>query len=140
MARSNYPKWPQFPADGGLLPAIAQDEETGRVLMLAWMNEESLRETIETGRAVYFSRSRGRRWLKGETSGHFQELRSIHWDCDGDAILLKVKQIGAACHFGFESCFFTTWTDDGAQVEEEPCFEITSQRRESDDDESTGKL
>lgn len=126
MAQSEYPSWPRFPSDGGLLPAIAQDHETGRVLMLAWMNEASLRETIKSGRAVYFSRSRGQRWMKGETSGHFQELKSVHWDCDGDAILLRVEQKGVACHLGFESCFFTTWTDDGARVEPLPDAESRS--------------
>jgi phosphoribosyl-AMP cyclohydrolase len=91
---------------GGLLPAIAQDARTGRVLMLAWMNESALRETLETGQAVYFSRSRGKLWRKGETSGHRQRVREVRVDCDRDTLLLQVEQVGAACHEGYESCFF----------------------------------
>ena len=90
----------------GLIPAIAQDEKTGEVLMMAWMNEESLRLTIESGYATYFSRSRNSLWKKGETSGHLQEVVSIVADCDFDCVLLKVKQVGAACHTGKRSCFF----------------------------------
>jgi phosphoribosyl-AMP cyclohydrolase len=97
----------------GLLPAIAQDESTGKVLMLAWMNEEAWRETLATGRAVYFSRSRNRLWRKGEQSGHVQEVKDIRVDCDADTILLKVKQSGAACHEGYASCFFRTVHSDG---------------------------
>jgi len=91
----------------GLVPAIAQDLRTDEVLMLAYMNEESLKKTVETGFAHYYSRSRQKLWLKGETSGHFQKVRSISFDCDFDAILLKVEQTGAACHTGHRSCFFT---------------------------------
>ena len=90
----------------GLIPAIAQDEKTGEVLMMAWMNEESLQLTLASGFATYFSRSRNSIWKKGETSGHFQEVISISADCDFDCILLKVKQVGAACHTGAKSCFF----------------------------------
>lgn len=90
----------------GLVPAIAQEATTGEVLMMAWMNAESLRLTIETKRATYFSRSRGELWVKGETSGHAQEVLSVHADCDGDTILLKVNQTGAACHTGNRTCFF----------------------------------
>lgn len=90
----------------GLLPAIAQDAENDRVLMMAWMNEDALRETLATGRAVYFSRSRGKLWRKGETSGHQQLVREVRVDCDRDTILLRVTQTGAACHEGYESCFF----------------------------------
>lgn len=96
----------KFNADG-LIPAVAQDIRTDEVLMLAWMNEESLRKTIETGQVHYFSRSRQKLWLKGETSGHFQTVRSISVDCDGDTLLIKVDQTGAACHTGHHSCFFT---------------------------------
>ncbi|MDR1936203.1 MAG: phosphoribosyl-AMP cyclohydrolase [Candidatus Accumulibacter sp.] len=93
--------------ENGLIPAIAQDAATGRVLTLAWMNRESLRETLTRGRAVYWSRSRRRLWLKGEESGHFQEMRSVRTDCDGDVLLLSVEQLGGmACHTGRESCFF----------------------------------
>lgn len=96
-----------FEKSGGLVPAIAQDAATGQVLMLAWMNRESFDETVRTGRAVYWSRSRGKLWRKGEESGHVQEVREILIDCDADTILLKVNQIGgAACHEGYASCFF----------------------------------
>ena len=90
----------------GLVPAIAQDAATGEVLMLAWMNSESLRLTLETGYATYFSRSRQQLWKKGETSGHTQKVLSLHYDCDGDAILMQVEQTGPACHTGHHSCFF----------------------------------
>ena len=102
---------PQIPAQikealsKGLIAAIAQDAQSGEVLMLAWMNEEALTKTIETKRATYFSRSRNSLWIKGETSGHFQEVASIDFDCDGDAVLMKVNQFGAACHTGQKSCF-----------------------------------
>lgn len=89
----------------GLISAIAQDVKSNEVLMLAWMNEEALLKTIETKRATYFSRSRNSLWIKGETSGHFQEVVDISFDCDGDAVLLKVNQIGSACHTGQRSCF-----------------------------------
>jgi len=96
-----------FTKSGGLVPAIAQDADTGEVLMLAWMNQEAFEETVRTHRAVYFSRSRNRLWRKGEESGHVQEVKSIAIDCDADTVLLKVKQIGgAACHEGYKSCFF----------------------------------
>ncbi len=96
-----------FDKAGGLIPAIAQDADSGAVLMLAWMNREAYEETQRTRRAVYFSRSRNRLWRKGEESGHYQEVRDILIDCDADTILLKVRQIGgAACHEGYQSCFF----------------------------------
>ncbi len=97
---------PNFQLGSGLLPAIAQDATTGQVLMLAWMNEEAWNETLKTQRAVYFSRSRNRLWRKGEESGHQQRVREIYIDCDADTILLKVDQVGAACHEGYASCFF----------------------------------
>ena len=93
-----------FNADG-LVPAVAQQWDTHEVLMMAWMDRDSLRETIETGRAVYFSRSRHQRWVKGETSGHVQEVRQVRLDCDGDTVLLLVDQAGAACHTGDRTCF-----------------------------------
>ena len=97
---------PNF-ADSELLPVIAQDDETGDVLMLAYMNKEAWEETLRSGRVVYFSRSRQRLWRKGEESGNFQEVRSIYIDCDADTILVKVDQVGgAACHEGYKSCFF----------------------------------
>jgi phosphoribosyl-AMP cyclohydrolase len=93
--------------DEGLIPAIAQDADTGAVLMMAWMNRESLTQTVCTGNAVYWSRSRQRLWRKGEESGHEQQVQSLRTDCDGDTILLQVKQKGGiACHTGRASCFF----------------------------------
>ena len=93
--------------EDGLISAIAQDAQTGRVLMSAWMNRESLQETVATGRAVYWSRSRQRLWRKGEESGHSQIVKSIRADCDGDVLLLSVEQVGGiACHTGRQSCFF----------------------------------
>jgi phosphoribosyl-AMP cyclohydrolase len=108
----------------GLLPAIAQDADTGEVLMLAYMNAASYAETLATGRAVYYSRSRKRLWRKGEESGHVQEVRAVLIDCDADTILLKVKQIGgAACHEGYRSCFFREILPEGARVVGERVFD-----------------
>jgi phosphoribosyl-AMP cyclohydrolase len=90
----------------GLVTAIAQDALTHQVLMVAYMNRETLKETLATGSMVYYSRSRRKRWLKGETSGHFQTVREVRIDCDGDAILFTIDQTGAACHEGYRSCFF----------------------------------
>jgi phosphoribosyl-AMP cyclohydrolase len=92
--------------DDGLIPAIAQDAETDRVLMMAYMTADTLRETLERGRMVYWSRSRQERWAKGETSGHTQTVEEVRLDCDGDALLFKVQQKGGACHTGFHSCFY----------------------------------
>jgi phosphoribosyl-AMP cyclohydrolase len=98
---------PDFSRNNGLLPAIAQNSSDGKVLMLAYMNELAWEKTIETGKAHYWSRSRQQLWLKGEQSGHVQLVREIFLDCDLDTILLKVEQLGgAACHTGFESCFY----------------------------------
>lgn len=91
--------------DDGLVPAIAQQWDSGEVLMLAWMNRESLERTLATGDATYFSRSRQQLWVKGETSGHRQRVRTVRLDCDGDTILLTVDQAGAACHTGNRTCF-----------------------------------
>lgn len=91
----------------GLLPAIAQQWDTGEVLMLAWMDAEAVRRTLETGRGTYWSRSRQQYWVKGETSGHTQQVKEVRIDCDGDAILLLVDQQGPACHTGLRSCFDT---------------------------------
>jgi len=99
--------------DDGLVPAIAQDCNTGKVLTLAWMNREALAETARTGLAVYWSRSRQRLWQKGEVSGHVQKIRGIYLDCDRDAIMLEVQQTGGiACHTGRESCFFHRLEND----------------------------
>ncbi|GAB4138720.1 phosphoribosyl-AMP cyclohydrolase [Thermopirellula anaerolimosa] len=115
---------PDFSKGGGILPAIAQDAETGEVLMLAFMNAESYAETLATGRAVYFSRSRNRLWRKGEESGNVQHVREIRIDCDRDAILLKVEQVGgAACHTGHRSCFYRRVTEHGLEVVGTPVFD-----------------
>lgn len=98
----------------GLIPAITQDYATGEVLMMAYMNREALEKTVSTCRAHYFSRSRNKLWLKGETSGNFQDVKAIYYDCDKDAVLLKVEQTGAACHTGERSCFFRR-VDNGAE-------------------------
>jgi phosphoribosyl-AMP cyclohydrolase len=93
--------------DQGLIPAIAQDAEDGTVLMMAWMNKESIQKTLETQEVHYWSRSRSELWHKGATSGHIQKLKSLYYDCDADTILLKIEQIGnIACHTGARSCFF----------------------------------
>lgn len=115
---------PDFAKGDGMLPAIAQDADTGDILMMAYMNSESYAETVATGRAVYFSRSRGKLWRKGEESGNVQEVRAIYLDCDRDTILLKVKQIGdAACHTGYRSCFYRRVTPDGLQTEGHRIFD-----------------
>jgi phosphoribosyl-AMP cyclohydrolase len=100
----------------GLIPAIAQEEKTGEVLMLAWMNREALAETLATGQVCYFSRSRNKLWRKGESSGQAQKLLEFRYDCDGDTVLLLVEQTGVACHTGRRSCFFTA-IRDGQAVE-----------------------
>ncbi len=111
-----------FSKAGGLVAAIAQDHQTNEILMVANMNEEAFRRTLETGEAVYWSRSRGKLWHKGEESGNTQKVKAILTDCDGDVVLLKVEQRGgAACHTGRRSCFFNElndgrWTDVGTQV------------------------
>jgi len=93
--------------DQGLIPAIAQDAEDGTVLMMAWMNKESIQKTLETKEVHYWSRSRAELWYKGATSGHIQKLKSLYYDCDADTLLLKIEQIGnIACHTGARSCFF----------------------------------
>ena len=111
------PTGPEFPTGDGLLPAIAQDANTGEVLMMAYMNAESYAETLATGRAVYYSRSRKKLWRKGEESGNVQLVQAIYVDCDRDTILLRVDQVGgAACHEGYKSCFFREVTPDGLRI------------------------
>jgi len=111
-----------FKKQGGLVPAIAQDAQTGEILMLAYMNEDSFEETLRTGKACYYSRSRNKLWRKGEESGNVQVVKEIRIDCDNDTLVLKVEQIGgAACHLGFRSCFFRKIEDgrlreDGIKV------------------------
>jgi phosphoribosyl-AMP cyclohydrolase len=102
----------KFNSDG-LIPAIIQDQANGRVLMMAWMNRESLQKTIETGKTYFWSRSRQKFWMKGESSGHTQAVSDISFDCDGDTLLIQVEQIGAACHEGYRSCFFRSVGPDG---------------------------
>lgn len=114
---------PDFTA-AELLPAIACDATTGSVLMLAWMNREAYEETLRTGQVVYYSRSKQRLWRKGEESGNVQKVRRVLVDCDRDAILLEVEQVGgAACHEGYASCFFREVTSDGLQVISERVFD-----------------
>jgi phosphoribosyl-AMP cyclohydrolase len=116
ISATTGPSGPDFSQNDGLVTAVAQDAATGEVLMVAWMNADAYAETIRTGQAVYFSRSRGRLWRKGEESGHYQTVRAIYVDCDADTILLKVEQVGAACHEGYRSCFFREVTLTGLKV------------------------
>jgi len=114
---------PDFSKGDGLLPAIAQDHATGRVLMLGYMNREAWEETLASGTAVYYSRSRNRIWKKGEDSGHVQHVRDVRLDCDADTILLQVEQQGgAACHQGYPSCFFRRWTGSEFVVDDQRVF------------------
>jgi phosphoribosyl-AMP cyclohydrolase len=114
---------PDFNKGSSLLPAIVQDYETRDVLMLAYMNRESWLKTLETGRATFWSRSRNALWIKGETSGHIQLVREVMIDCDVDAILLKVEQLGgAACHTGYRSCFYRRLVDGKVEVVSEKIF------------------
>ena len=105
--------------DNGLIPAIIQEEGTGRVLMMAWMNADSIRDTIETGKTHFWSRSRQKYWMKGESSGNTQQVKDVAYDCDGDTLLIQVEQIGAACHEGYKSCFFRSVKDGEGEVTEE---------------------
>lgn len=104
----------KFTTDG-LIPAIIQEQSTGRVLMMAWMNQESLEKTVETGKTHFWSRSRQKFWMKGESSGHVQLVKDIAFDCDGDTLLIQVEQSGAACHEGYKSCFFRSF-DNGSST------------------------
>lgn len=106
------PFTPDFAKGGGLIAAVAQDAATGEVLMLAWMNREAWDKTLETGEAHYYSRSRRALWRKGESSGNVQKVKAVRLDCDSDAVLLLIEQIGgAACHEGYRSCFSREWRD-----------------------------
>lgn len=102
--------------DNGLIPVIAQDHETGQVLMMAWMNADAVAQTLQTGRVTYWSRSRQSFWIKGETSGHVQKLVDFRLDCDRDCLLVMVDQTGPACHTNRKSCFYTA-VRDGAEIE-----------------------
>ena len=118
------PQFSQLKFDSsGLIPAIIQDHQSRVVLMMAWMNRESLERTLATGQTHFFSRSRNKLWLKGESSGHIQHVKSIRTDCDADVLLIEVQQVGAACHEGYDSCFFrenqhgqTEWKIVGTRV------------------------
>lgn len=111
-------------SENGLVPAIAQDFQTGEILMLAYVNEEAFNETIKTGKAHYWSRSRNKIWLKGESSGHVQEIKEILVDCDADTVVYKVDQIGgAACHKGYTSCFFRIVEGDNLKTVGEKIFD-----------------
>jgi phosphoribosyl-AMP cyclohydrolase len=109
----------KFNADG-LIPAIIQDAANGRVLMMAWMNRASLETTVATGKTHFWSRSRQKFWMKGESSGHIQEVKDIAFDCDGDTLLIQVEQTGAACHEGYRSCFFRSLAASGEVRVTEP--------------------
>jgi phosphoribosyl-AMP cyclohydrolase len=102
--------------ENGLIPAIVQEQGTGRVLMMAWMSKESLQKTIELGKTCFWSRSRNKYWVKGESSGHVQQVKSISFDCDADTLLIEVEQIGAACHEGYKSCFFRKIEGDKVRI------------------------
>ena len=109
---------------GGLVPAIAQDHRTGEILMLAFMNEAAWNATLTSGRATYYSRSRKCLWVKGQTSGNIQRVREIRIDCDDDAVILKVEQVGgAACHTGHRSCFHKKIEDGAVRIEGQPVFD-----------------
>jgi phosphoribosyl-AMP cyclohydrolase len=114
----------KFNADG-LIPAIIQEQATGRVLMMAWMNRLSLEKTIESGKTHFWSRSRQKFWMKGETSGHTQTVKDIAFDCDADVLLIQVDQIGAACHEGYQSCFYRSLEGKGER------FKVTEPRLET---------
>ena len=121
---NTHPNPPDFASPSGLVTAIAQDAATGEVLMVAHMNRDAWDETLRSGQAVYYSRSRGRLWRKGEESGNIQRVREVFVDCDGDAVLLKVEQVGdAACHEGYKSCFFREVTPEGARIVAERIFD-----------------
>ncbi len=109
--------------DDGLVPAIVQEAETGTVLMMAYMTADTLRETLETGQMVYWSRSRQERWRKGATSGHTQTVEEVRVDCDGDALLFAVTQTGGACHTGYKSCFYRRAEDDALVADGEKVFD-----------------
>ena len=114
---------PNFAKGEGLVPVIAQDSRTNEVLMLAYMNRESWLNTLATGKATYWSRSRKALWLKGESSGHVQQVKEIYIDCDEDTVLLKVDQVGgAACHTGYRSCFYRRLADGEVEIKEDRIF------------------
>lgn len=113
MFEANFPFEDLKVNDQGLIPCIVQDDANGQVLMMAWMNKEAYEQTLKEGRMTYWSRSRNELWRKGDTSGHYQYLRSVYIDCDKDTILARVDQMGAACHTGHRSCFYRTLAEEG---------------------------
>ncbi|WP_372611772.1 phosphoribosyl-AMP cyclohydrolase [Halomonas sp.] len=129
-ANSRYPLAEILDAAGfnadGLIPAIAQQHDSGDVLMMAWMNREALEETLSTGRVCYWSRSRGKLWRKGETSGQQQHLVSAALDCDGDTLLMQVDQTGPACHSGRRSCFYVALESNQARIKSDPIIDPDS--------------
>jgi phosphoribosyl-AMP cyclohydrolase len=113
-----------FNKTGGLIPAIVQDYQTGEILMMAYMNPDAFNATLSSGKATYYSRSRQTLWVKGETSGNMQLIKEIRIDCDDDAVLLKVEQLGgAACHTGYRTCFYKKVEDGSIRIMEEPIFD-----------------
>ncbi|WP_432822021.1 bifunctional phosphoribosyl-AMP cyclohydrolase/phosphoribosyl-ATP diphosphatase HisIE [Trichloromonas sp.] len=110
----------------GMIPAITRDADTGEVLMLAYMNAEAVDLTIRTGKVHYYSRSRRKLWMKGESSGHVQTVREIRFDCDADCLLIAIEQEGAACHTGHKSCFYRVWSGDGARVDGEKAVDAAA--------------
>lgn len=116
----------------GLIPAIIQEQKSGRVLMMAWMNREAIQKTLELGKTVFWSRSRQKYWVKGESSGHVQRVKDVACDCDGDTLLIQVEQTGAACHEGYQSCFFRSAREGGEALE-------TTEARLVNPDEVYGK-
>ena len=112
-----------FAKMGGLIPAIVQDDTSGEVLMLAYMNAEAFQATLDTGHATYYSRSRNELWVKGKTSGHLQVVKAVFFDCDQDALLVRVDQIGgAACHTGYRSCFYRQIENGSVNIKAKPVF------------------
>jgi phosphoribosyl-AMP cyclohydrolase len=126
--------------DEGLIPAIVQDAENGDVLMMAWMDEPALRQTLATGQTHFYSRSRRSHWHKGATSGHVQHVESIWLDCDGDVILIKARQVGGACHEGYRSCFFRRVGNGGhLEIASEPIFDAVAVYRSTADSSTEPK-
>ena len=109
--------------DDGLVPAIIQEEHTGRILMMAWMNADSIRDSLETGKTHFWSRSRQKYWMKGESSGHTQVVKDFAYDCDADTLLIQVTQEGSACHKGYKSCFFTSVKEGESKITEDQLFD-----------------
>jgi phosphoribosyl-AMP cyclohydrolase len=121
--------------DEGLIPAIVQDADNGEVLMMAWMDEPALRDTVATGQTHFYSRSRRKHWHKGATSGHVQHVESVWLDCDGDVVLIKARQVGGACHEGYRSCFFRRLGTEGSlELAAEPVFDAAKVYGSASDD------